>query len=72
MFTIRPPLGLQPCICICICICIHLQTIIVEVIQSVTEYSRVIQNITEHYRVFLAHLLGPISGLVFLDLTGLN
>ena len=41
-------------------------------LQSITEYSRVIQNITEHYRVFLAHLLGPISGLVFLDLTGLN
>ena len=29
-----------------------------------TEYSRVLQNITEYYRVFLAHLLGPISGLV--------
>ena len=35
-------------------------------LQSITEYSRVIQNITEHYRVFLAHLLGPISGLVFI------
>ena len=42
-------------------------------LQSVTECyrllqsisNRVLQNITEYYRVFLAHLLGPISGLVF-------
>ena len=31
-----------------------------------TEYDRVLQSITEFYRVFLAHLLGPIFGLVFL------
>ena len=28
-------------------------------------YYRVLQNITEYYCVFLAHLLGPIFGLVF-------
>ena len=31
----------------------------------VTECFRVLQSVTEYYRVFLAHLLGPISGLVF-------
>ena len=30
----------------------------------VTECFRVLQSVTEYYRVFLAHLLGPISGLV--------
>ena len=35
-----------------------------RVLQSITENSRVLQNIKEYYRVFLAHLLGPISGLV--------
>ena len=35
-----------------------------SVLQSITEYIRVLQNITEYYRLFLAHLLGPISGLV--------
>ena len=29
------------------------------------EYYKVLQSIIEYYRVFLAHLLGPISGLVF-------
>ena len=38
-----------------------------RVLQSITENSRVLQNIKEYYRVFLAHLLGPISGLVFCD-----
>ena len=40
-------------------------------LQSVTEWYRVLQNITEYYRVLqnitktnLAHLLGPIFGLV--------
>ena len=28
------------------------------------EQRGVLQNITEYYRVFLAHLLGPIFGLV--------
>ena len=37
-----------------------------RVLQSITENSRVLQNIKEYYRVFLAHLLGPISGLVIL------
>ena len=37
-----------------------------RVLQSITENSRVLQNIKEYYRVFLAHLLGPISGLVLL------
>ena len=36
-----------------------------RVLQSITENSRVLQNIKEYYRVFLAHLLGPISGLVY-------
>ena len=35
-----------------------------RVLQSDTEYYRVLQNITEYYRGFLAHLLGPIFGLV--------
>ena len=39
-----------------------------RVLQSVAECYRVLQSITEYYRVFLAHLLGPISGLVLLDL----
>ena len=34
-------------------------------LQSITEYNRVLRNIREYYRVFLAHLLGPIFGLVF-------
>ena len=38
-----------------------------RILQSITENSRVLQNIKEYYRVFLAHLLGPISGLVSLD-----
>ena len=33
-------------------------------LQSVTESYRVLQSVTECYRVILAHLLGPISGLV--------
>ena len=33
-----------------------------RLLQSIS--NRVLQNITEYYRVFLAHLLGPISGLV--------
>ena len=33
----------------------------------VTECFRVLQSVTEYYRVFLEHLLGPISGLVFLN-----
>ena len=37
-----------------------------RVLQSITENSRVLQNIKEYYRVFLAHLLGPISGLVLM------
>ena len=36
-----------------------------RLLQSIS--NRVLQNITEYYRVFLAHLLGPISGLVFLQ-----
>ena len=36
-----------------------------RVLQSITENSRVLQNIKEYYRVFLEHLLGPISGLVY-------
>ena len=36
-------------------------------IQSIKEYKRVLQKITEYYRVFLAHLLGPIFGLVIPD-----
>ena len=30
----------------------------------VTEFFRVLESVTEYDRVFLAHLLGPISGLV--------
>ena len=46
----------------------------IRVLHSVTEYYRVLQSITEYYRVLqsitsitktnLAHLLGPIFGLV--------
>ena len=43
-----------------------------RVLQSITEYCRVVQSNTEYYRVLqsitktnLAHLLGPIFGLVF-------
>ena len=43
-----------------------------RVLQSITEYYRVLQTITNYYRVVqsitstnLAHLLGPIFGLVF-------
>ena len=54
---------------------------IIRVLQGITEYQRVLQSITEHYRVLqsikktnLAHLLGPIFGLVggygeFLEVT---
>ena len=38
------------------------------VLHSVTEYNIVLQNIAEYYRVFLAHLLGPIPGLVVIRL----
>ena len=34
-------------------------------LQSVTECDRVLQSVTECYSVFLAHLLGPIFGLVY-------
>ena len=34
-----------------------------RLLQSITEYNRVLQNITKYYKVFLAHLLGPIFGL---------
>ena len=40
-----------------------------RVLQSVTECYRVLQSVTEctkYYKVFLAHLLGPIFGLVFI------
>ena len=37
-----------------------------RVLQSVTECYRLLQSITEYYRVILAHLLGPIFGLVYL------
>ena len=33
-------------------------------LQIIAEYYRVLQNITEYCRVFVAHLLGPIFGLV--------
>ena len=35
-----------------------------RVLKSITECYRVLQNITEYYSVFIAHLLGPIFGLV--------
>ena len=34
-----------------------------RLLQSIS--NRVLQNITEYYRVFLAHLLGPIFGLIY-------
>ena len=45
-----------------------------RVLQSITEYYRVVQSITEYYyrvlqsitKTNLAHLLGPIFGLVFI------
>ena len=37
-----------------------------RMLQSVTECYSMLQSVTECYRVFLAHLLGPISGLVIL------
>ena len=40
-----------------------------RVLQSIAKYYRVLQNIIEYYRVFLAHLLGQIFGLVFVNLT---
>ena len=43
-----------------------------RVLQSITENSRVLQNIKEYYRVFLAHLLGPISGLVYCEGGGIG
>ena len=43
-----------------------------RVLQNITEYYRVLQSITEYYKVLqsitktnLAHLLGPIFGLVY-------
>ena len=36
-------------------------------LQIITKYYRALQNITEYYRVFLAHLLGPIFWLVFVQ-----
>ena len=45
-------------------------------LQSITEYYRVLQSITEYYKVLqsitetnLAHLLGPIFGLVFYSIS---
>ena len=35
-----------------------------RVFQSITEYHIVLQSVAEYHRVFLAHLLGPIFGLV--------
>ena len=35
-----------------------------RVLQSVTDYHRVLQSTTDYYIVNLAHLLGPILGLV--------
>ena len=35
-----------------------------RVLQRITEYYRVLQSVTKYHRVFLAHLHGPISGLV--------
>ena len=35
-------------------------------LQSIAKYFRALQNIIEYYRVFLAHLLGPIFGLVYI------
>ena len=35
-------------------------------LQSVTECHRVLQSVTEYYRLFLAYLLGPFFGLVFI------
>ena len=37
-----------------------------RVLQSIAKYYRVLQNIREYSRVFLAHLLGPIFGLVLI------
>ena len=46
-----------------------------RVLQSIAEYCRVLQSITEYYKVLqciiktnLAHLLGPIFGLVLIVL----
>ena len=39
-----------------------------RVLQGIAEYYRVLQNVTEYYKAFLAHLLGPIFGLVYRDL----
>ena len=36
-----------------------------RVLESVTECYRLLQSIKEYYRIF-THLLGPISGLVFI------
>ena len=36
-----------------------------RVLQSIREYCRILQSVAECYRVFLAHRLGPIFGLVF-------
>ena len=43
-----------------------------RVLQIITEYKRVLQNITECYSVFLAHLLGPIFGLVLSEIVTLQ
>ena len=36
-------------------------------LQSITECYRVLQSVTKYHRVLVAHLLGPISGLVTTD-----
>ena len=43
-----------------------------RVLESVTEYYRVLQSITGYHRIFLAHLLGPIFGLVLFTIQGHN
>ena len=50
-----------------------------RVLQSVIECYRVLQSFTEYYRVLqsitktnLAHLLGPLFGLVFIEGRGLG
>ena len=35
-----------------------------RVFQSISEYYKVIESVAEYYEVFLAHLLGPIFGLI--------
>ena len=43
-----------------------------RVLQSVTECCRVLQSVTDSYRVFLAHLLGLIFGLVVIIVNIVN